>query len=291
MNTARYNIKDFLNSTNLEQLVVPELQRDYVWEKENVLDLLQTFHTGFSGTDLDRPYLGFIYAYNDKDFAYKYFVVDGQQRLTTIYISLILCYQLSNKPIPAYLCNPEKLKLDYKVRQSSRDFLFDLIKYCQQNLINHSFKIEDQLWYHCDYENDKTITNLINNFYVIREFLLKKELQNNLIDFTKYIESKVQLSYFNIDNGREGEELYIYMNSRGKQLEINETLKARFLANEKDEDKLKWGQKWEEWQDFFWKNKGNRQWRIMLPKMFSIHGFDFPKAESHFFHRRDQQNQ
>lgn len=256
MDTAKYNIKKFLSFENLEQLIIPELQRDYVWEQEHVLDLLTTFHSGFIGNEQDRPYLGFVYAYNDKDHVYKYFVVDGQQRLTSIYIILILCYQLSNKPIPAYLNNLGKLKLDYKVRQSTHDFLNALVNHCQLNLTDYDFIIENQLWHHSNYENDRTIINLINNFYTIRKWL-KEMLLDDIVDFTKYLESKVQLSYFDIENGREGEELYIYMNSRGKQLEINETLKAKFLERVNDDkSKLVWGHKWEEWQDFFWKNKG-----------------------------------
>ncbi len=255
MDTGNYTIKKFLSFENLEQLVIPELQRDYVWQKEHILDLLSTFHNGFIGDEQDQPYLGFIYAYNDKDYVYKYFVVDGQQRLTSIYLIMILCYQLSNKPIPSYLNNLGKLKLDYKVRQSTHDFLHSLIEYCGLNLSEHDFIIEDQVWYHSNYENDRTVINLIENFNAVRSWL-KEYISDELPDFTKYLENKVQFSYFDIENGREGEELYIYMNSRGKQLEINETLKAKFLATESDEKKLDWGRKWEEWQDFFWRSKG-----------------------------------
>ena len=214
MRTDKYPLKDFLNFTSLEQLVIPEVQRDYVWEEEQVLDLLSTFYDGFYGNELDRPYLGFIYAYNDKDYAYKYFVVDGQQRLTSIYLLLVLCYQLMNKPLPSYLKKSGRLKLDYKVRQSTHDFLIALISYCTLNGSDDEFIIQEQSWYHSNYKNDRTIRNLATNFTIIRTWI-KTEVFNDLSDFTKYLENKVQLSYFDIEDGREGEELYIYMNSKG----------------------------------------------------------------------------
>lgn len=256
MHTAKYTIKDFLSFASLEQLVIPEIQRDYVWEVEHIMDLLSTFQDGFNGSEQDRPYLGFVYAYNDKDHPYKYFVVDGQQRLTSIYLILVLCYQLLNKPLPSYLQSSGKLKLDYKVRQSTHDFLINLINQLQSNLSDHDFIIEDQLWFHSNYRNDKTIINLIQNFYAVKNRLKEIGILN-IQNFIKYIENKVQLSYFDIESGREGEELYIYMNARGKQLEVNETLKAKFLGKIIEDERLDWGLKWEKWQDYFWKYKGD----------------------------------
>lgn len=258
MHTSKYTLKDFLSDASLEQLVIPEIQRDYVWEVEHIMDILSTFQDGFNGSEQDRPYLGFVYAYNDKDHPYKYFVVDGQQRLTSIYIILVLCYQIINKPLPNYLQSSGKLKLDYKVRQSTHDFLNNLINQLQSDLSEHDFIIEEQLWFHSSYKNDKTISNLIQNFYAVKNRLKEIGILN-IPNFIKYIENKVQLSYFDIENGREGEELYIYMNARGKQLEINETLKAKFLGNIKEDDRLIWGLKWEKWQDYFWKYKGENQ--------------------------------
>lgn len=48
------------------------------------------------------------------------------------------------------------------------------------------------------------------------------------------------------------------MNSRGRHLVENETLKAKFLSKLNSiEDKESWGKKWEIWQDFFWVNRLN----------------------------------
>lgn len=37
MKTGRYNIKQLLTNPEVEQIIIPEIQRDYVWKKQNVL--------------------------------------------------------------------------------------------------------------------------------------------------------------------------------------------------------------------------------------------------------------
>ena len=253
MKTDKYSLLEILEFQNLEQLIVPEIQRDYVWQIEDVKDLLESIKDGFDNKD--KPYLGFIYAFTDKDYLYKYFLIDGQQRITTVYLLLLACCQRINKKLPSYLVKKDKLKLDYKVRQATHDFLTDFIKHCQNNPDTPNFDIKDQSWIHSHYENDRTIQNIINNYNSI-VIWLKCFDSEQTIKFLKFIENEIELSYFNIENGREGEDLYIYMNSRGRPLEANETLKAKFLAKENEENRLYWGGKWEEWQDFFWKHRG-----------------------------------
>ncbi len=177
--------------------------------------------------------------------------------MTTVYLISLACYQLINKKIPDYLFDNDKLKLDYKVRQATHDFLTDFVNHCQNYPNTNKIKFEDQVWFHKDYENDKTIKNIAQNYIAIIEWLNLLG-QENISDFLNFVENKVEISYFDIKNGRQSEDLYIYMNSRGRQLEVNESLKAKFLDRIEDEkEKLLWGEKWENWQDFFWKHRGN----------------------------------
>lgn len=257
MKTGRYSILDILDFQNLEQFVIPEIQRDYVWSKSDVNDVLNSIKDGFENEDV--PYLGFIYAYNDKDYVYKYFLIDGQQRITTIFLLLVALYYKLEKDFPEHLIKNEKLKLDYKVRQATHNFLTDFVNFLNGNkgLTLNSNIISEQTWYHTNYKNDITIFNIINNFIEIYDWLTNLE-DDKLTDFLTFVEEDIQLSYFDIENGRQGEELYIYMNSRGRHLVENETLKAKFLSKlNTTENKESWGKKWEIWQDFFWVNRLN----------------------------------
>lgn len=210
MKTGRYSILDILDFQNLEQFVIPEIQRDYVWSKKDVNDVLDSIKDGFENEDI--PYLGFIYAYNDKDYVYKYFLIDGQQRITTIFLLLAALYYKLSKDFPEHLIKNEKLKLDYKVRQATHDFLVDFVIFLNNNKgLTLDIKIiNEQTWYHTNYQNDITISNIVNNFIEIYNWLSNVE-DGKLPDFLKFIEEDIQLSYFDIENGRQGEELYIYM--------------------------------------------------------------------------------
>lgn len=253
MKTGHYHISEILLFQNLEQLIIPEIQREYVWTTEDVIDMLDTLAEGLESKEI--PYLGFIYAYSHRDFLYKYFLIDGQQRMTTIFLVLLACHKKLDRKLPSYVIKNNKLKLDYKVRQATHDFLSDMVN----NIITIDLndKIEDQLWYHENYKNDATIQSLIDNYYTITEWLNRYDAEETSA-FLKLIENKVGISYFNVEDGRQGEELYIYMNSRGRQLEPNETLKAKFLSRlDATEDKFEWGRTWENWQDFFWKHRDN----------------------------------
>lgn len=253
MRTQKYTLAGLLSDRELEQFIIPEIQRDYVWEPVDVADLLGYIREGFEGGQADVPYLGFIYAYGDRDFVRKYFLIDGQQRLTTIFLLLIAGYAHTGKKMPDYLFDREQLKLDYKVRQSTHDFLADLVAQCHKGQLAQDFTVTDQVWYHDDYKNDRSIRHLIRNFEFIRGWL--KELPD-VPAFITFAEERLELSYYDIPDGRQGEDLYIYMNSRGRHLEPNETLKAKYLSRVLE--KKHWGAEWERWQDLFWKLRLHR---------------------------------
>lgn len=257
MGTGKYKLIDILDNSRLEHFLIPEIQRDYVWTAENVKDLLCYIKEGYAGEE-EAPYLGFIYGYIDRDYHGRCFLVDGQQRMTTIFLVLLACYHRLEKKLPAHLVKQGMPKLDYKVRQATHDFLIALVDHCRPGN-PHDFKISDQVWFYNEYRNDRTIKSIEQNFDTIRKWL-SEEVGDNLTGFLGFMEQKVMLSYFDIQDGRQGEDLYIYMNSRGKHLQPNETLKAKYLSQITDENtKQQCGMSWERWQDFFWKHRGNKE--------------------------------
>lgn len=282
MNTGRYTLKSFLTDHNLDQILVPELQRDYVWQPGNVLRLLKSISEDAekekvndqkSQTDevrnlsshlreiLERELeknktfsnIGFIYAYYDIEFAGRYMLIDGQQRMTTIFL-LLLSLHIKEGKEEVFRRNYFKkgvTKFDYKVRDNAHNFLTYFIEYILgggdlQNL-------RDQYWYHKNYENDVTIKSIYNNYEVIKEFLNKNELT------VEYIEDNIEFYYFDTNKSEQGEELYIYMNSRGESITNNENIKANLLDGLSELEKNEWGTKWESWQSIFWGKRGENK--------------------------------
>ena len=290
MKTGRYNIKELLTHNEIEQIIIPEIQRDYVWKSKNVLKLIESITKNFGdkkeanlvieidgkkvtnltiNSYLEKEYkkllhntkIGFIYAYHDNEYAGKFFLIDGQQRFTTIYLLLLAIYVKNKKQqnFKTVYFDNNILKIDYKVRENSHEFMTNFIK---NELEEQSKDITLSVkYYKNEYEKDETIKNLINNYKVIQDFIEKnseKLLINDCYDdFVEYVEDYIEVNYFDTNISEQGEQLYLYMNSRGEFLSHQEKLKSEIIKKEVlPEDKKLIGGKWEEWQNFFWKNRG-----------------------------------
>ena len=85
---------------------VPDFQREYVWQPENVEQLLQDVLDEFfdeHGKVLPTSeyFIGSIVACPDKSDTFQ--LIDGQQRMTTIYLVLCAvrdCFQESDVDVP-----------------------------------------------------------------------------------------------------------------------------------------------------------------------------------------------
>jgi len=283
MNHGKYTIKDLLTNPSLEQIIIPEIQRDYVWSKENVEGLLTSIETDFKeqkkkvteinddllnlmSSEIKEVFLrtlsenkvfsniGFIYAYcGEGDVSSKYFLIDGQQRMTTMYLLLL---SISIKDIKQHIFrntyfNHNIPKIDYKVRDAAHDFLIEFVDFMlNDGNVKH---VKEQYWYYTLYESDKTIQSIITNYTVIQSFIDKSDM-----DFS-FVENNIELYYFDTAKSEQGEELYIYMNSRGESVQPNENIKAQLLEGLSDDDKHKKGKEWEFWQNLFWKNRGKNE--------------------------------
>lgn len=282
MKTGKYNIKDLFVNRYLEQIIIPEIQRDYVWNEFHVLGLLNSIANDYNKLiNYNKPILidndgeleeaffdfhkrrnfssniGFIYAYCDSQYPGRYFLIDGQQRITTVFLVLLVLASRNNNlknQFQRTFTLGDKIKLDYKVRESAHRFFAQLVPY----LLKNKGKIERQHWYYKESGNDKTIHNVLNNCHVLSSFFDEKKMNEE--NFYNYLLEYCEFWYFDTNVSKQGEELYIYMNARGEQMQNYENIKAELLSNlTTTEDKNIYGKIWEDWQDFFWINKGKNE--------------------------------
>jgi hypothetical protein len=150
MRTGKYCFKDLFNNRYIDQIIVPEIQRDYVWQYEQVAGLLSSLVNDFTKfqhyqlpkdlteevqlqSDFEEFYkkrkyssnIGFIYAYCDEELVGRYFIIDGQQRITTIFL-MLLCLSNRNESLRSrfrgtYMFEGGQ-KLDYRVREHAQTF-------------------------------------------------------------------------------------------------------------------------------------------------------------------------
>lgn len=292
MKTGKYTLREFFSNRDLCSFIIPEIQRDYVWGKEQIEKLLESIIQDYSEFEAYTPIqnianvsqeiidnfngfykknylssnIGFIYAYSDADYPGSYFLIDGQQRFTSIFLTLLVIAangtdETITKFKRIYTNNHLEIikpKVDYRVRESSHIFLSKLIQTIEKSKKELSSGwIKKQSWFLQDYGNDKTINSIIQNIDIIRNFL-SREGKLNDYSFLDYLENYLEFWYFDTNISEQGEELYIFMNARGEFMQAHENLKADLigkLSNKKD--KKSYGEAWEKWQDFFWQNRGD----------------------------------
>lgn len=281
MKTGRYNIAQLLTSPDVEQIVIPELQRDYVWGERNVTGLLSSILDNYKSkieqtleiksslginiesdiiNYLNEEYMrlryntrvGFIYAYHDRTLSGQYYLIDGQQRITTIYLILLALYRRSENPdVFRKLYFIDSIpKIDYKVRDVAHSFLVDFIKFeLTKKDEKDTFKKSSR--YYIEYDKDITARSIYTNYYNV--IVSKLSSYNDVELLINYVENYIEFNYFDTNMSEQGEKLYLYMNSRGESLSTQERIKSVIIG--RNSNKLVAGKKWEDWQNFFWKNK------------------------------------
>jgi uncharacterized protein with ParB-like and HNH nuclease domain len=271
---------------------VPEIQREYVWGENYqqildsfVQDLKESKNSFKKPSDLKKEIqllteqgkfqkiqellnnsgeselmnIGFLYSYKpgyrlegfpENDIYNDVYIIDGQQRLTTLFLTLFYhAIKEDRKNDFTQMFRYDKklstISFDYRVRNLTHDFLIELID--KVNSIEHFDSIEDSNWFLEEYASDPTIRAIVKAFKILSKHFSEDE--DKYFDFLK---TKIVFWHFKTDKTDQGEELYITMNSRGKQLEDNETIRAKLFEPLDSIEGLQWSEKWEIWQDFFW---------------------------------------
>lgn len=285
MKAGKYTLSDFYSDRNFEQIIIPEIQRDYVWNNEQIKPFLIDLNKAIKNYNEELQKLkkevqdaesltvqeqflefklkqncsyniGFIYAYQDDEYPGHMFLIDGQQRFTTIYLlvlALAVKHQKEGDFKKKFIQKNNKNRFDYRVRNSASEFLNHFTDYILKFGFENTKDISKQHWYFSDYNHDATIQNILNAFTNILEFIKDEE---NVLGY-EYINHFVDFWYFDTNISEQGEELYIYMNARGEAVQENENIKANLLSKlPNDNAKNEYGIKWEDWQNFFWVKRG-----------------------------------
>ena len=277
MNKHNAYLKDenLLTLFSLNNMIVPEIQREYVWGNNS--DILEKFlmelekkavpceecHHVHGNKNIN---VGFLYSYkpsyvkHESEKILDEFLIDGQQRITTLFLLLLFRATIEDR-IDDFMaiCRADEdeyeMGFNYKVRSLTQKFLMQLIKHAQKEG-NKAFDFIVDLdntphWFLDDYKNDPTVMSMISALISIR-----KTFGNTSNYYFDYLLTNIHFWHFKTEATSQGEELYITMNSRGEQLSDNEMQKSRVLPSS---DLFRYGREWESWQTFFWRNrnKGN----------------------------------
>lgn len=274
---------------------VPEIQREYVWGENyhQILDsffsdLKDAKKTLKQSGDLkqkineltekgqfqeiqkllsqneepDPMNIGFLYSYKpgyrlegfpENDNYNDVYIIDGQQRLTTLFLTLFYHSIKEGRKnefleMFRYDKNISTVSFDYRVRNLTHEFIVELLDKIDN--VDDFRTIRTSNWFLEEYASDPTVRAIVKAFSILEE-----NFEDESDEYFNFLKQKIVFWHFKTDKTDQGEELYITMNSRGKQLEENETIRAKLFENIDSKSELIWSEKWEEWQDFFWINR------------------------------------
>ena len=264
MNTTLHSFMDIFETTfvdgeagvKLQKIIIPIIQRDYAQgRKDPDVDRVRSrFLDSLYNAVVGEPItLDFVYGDIDEDGVMT--PLDGQQRLTTLF--LLHWYAAKKSEVPdeecAFLGN-----FGYETRYSARYFCKELTEFKPSFEVKLSDEIIDQAWFPLDWQKDPTIRSMLVMLDAIND---KFKDVDGLWDKLKG--GAITFYFLPIKDMGLTDELYIKMNSRGKPLTRFEHFKAeleRCIRNVDDETSKRVMRKIDrDWTDMLWqyRDSGN----------------------------------
>ena len=257
MSVSNSSIYTFYDLTREYYIQIPIIQRDYAQGRALNTDVCKNFLSALKESIINEQPINLDFVYgNIKDNIFL--PLDGQQRLTTLFLLHWYAYQKDDKSEEAkkLLC-----RFSYETRISSRRF-------CEA-LVTHSLEINKDIdiiskdiinskWFYLSWNQDPTIHAMLNAIDLIHSMFKNVNnlwyalVQEKIITFHLLV-----LEHFGLSD-----DLYIKMNARGKLLTPFENLKAE-LQEKIDRNNWENGKSATDrfchkidtiWTDFLWSN-------------------------------------
>lgn len=181
--------------TNI-RYVIPIYQRNYAWGIMEIEQLIEDIDSSINNSNIKNYFLGNLIVNQTDNNVYE--VIDGQQRLTTLFL-------LEN-----YLgINLAKDALRFEAREKSNRTLSMLFKGNSNELMEELVSVE-----------------ILKGYQIIENYFKTKNIDKN--ELVKKLE-KVFLVRVQVPQGIDLNHYFEIMNTRGEQLELHEIAKAKFL--------------------------------------------------------------
>lgn len=244
---------------------IPNYQRPYVWEKDQIIELLDDIYIACDKDKESDYFLGSLVLKETKNKDYiEYDVLDGQQRLTTLFLLTAVIRDLTDNEQRQNTCHesifqkgnpddniPERLRLIFEIRNDVKEFIDEYIKQKNGTTSITSIKIEDLAQ---NKSADKSVYNMANAILYMREYLQEKIRKNaNFLDkFFPFFRNKVILIYVASQNLDDAFRMFTVLNNRGIKLRNADILKADNLSLVKEKDKQQeYAKNWEKIENYF----------------------------------------
>ena len=274
-NATEESFWSMLSKTGNEfAIYIPRIQRDYAQGRTDdatkqirdkfVDDIFESIvNYKETGKVLD---VNFIYGnIEDEDGKKRFIPIDGQQRLTTLFL-LHWYFALRSGRIDSDAeVKKRLLQFQYETRNVTGKFCRNLTEYVRidfQQLSDDS-KISDAIrnyyWFFSDFENDSSVRGMLVMIDAIHfkaeEYISLGVSLDDVFDLLASNKAPIRFLYLNIDDVGLTDSIYIKMNARGKALTHFENFKAQlrtYLSEDEDFANEFIDNINGKWSEFFW---------------------------------------
>ncbi len=233
MENKKYTLLNFLKSEYSDAISfeIPIIQRDYAQGRsdERSKEICKTFLGSLIAAVENYPQknieLDFVYGKRNRN---KVYLLDGQQRITTLY--LLHWYLAQRLQKPSLL---KDVALSYHVRQYADEFTQKISDESTQ--IDFTSSIPSQAicnctWFFDAWKHDPTVKGMLNTLDNIHDLLKDKKISEEHY-WQPLEEGAVTFYWLDLEEHQLTDELYLKMNARGKQLSNFENFKASLVKH------------------------------------------------------------
>lgn len=203
----------------LQKIAIPLIQRDYAQGRMDgdVNRVRSRFLSALYDAITNKP-ITLDFVYGDIDEKGIMTPLDGQQRLTTLFLLHWYAAKRGNiaKEESEFLA-----RFSYETRYSARYFCAELVNFCPSFNEKISAEIINQAWFPLDWKKDPTISSMLVMLDAINDKF--KDVEDI---WSKLKNGAITFYFLPIKDMGLTDELYIKMNSRGKPLTLFEHFKA-----------------------------------------------------------------
>jgi hypothetical protein len=197
---------------------VPVYQRNYAWRAEQIEQLISDIKDALDDRE-DGYFLGNLIVTKRQSVATDFEVIDGQQRLTTLY--LILTFLAKARDVPY---SPHQVPVRYESRPRATEALR---------------RVATEAWRQSDPSADWSSTEdagIHQGFNVIKQFMdqhISSDIERRR--FADFLRTKVTVVRASLPPKTDFNRYFEIMNTRGQQLQQADIVKARLMSHLDDD--------------------------------------------------------
>jgi len=243
---------------------IPEYQRPYVWESDQVNDLLEDIQQALLFNKDAEYFLGsivlqkkIIKSADDKEYT-EYDLLDGQQRLTTLFLMTAVIRDLCINENIKIKCQtdvfrqadpldqiPERVRINFEHRDDVQYFISKFIK------THGGTQNKTELYSLGRSCTDVSIKNMINSLRVMSDHFAAIS-EEEITKFYTFLRNNVLLIHVSSEKLDDAFRLFTVLNDRGLKLRHSDILKAENLREIKEDIvRKRCAQTWEAIEEYF----------------------------------------